>query len=77
MASGDNVDVIEVVETSFGGPTRSSEAPSRTDDSGDEDGESMIISKIPSQNSYFFVTVKSSLHNLVFSTTFLIFRTDI
>ncbi|XP_043283770.1 phosphatidylinositol 4-phosphate 5-kinase type-1 alpha-like isoform X16 [Venturia canescens] len=40
MASGDNVDVIEVVETSFGGPTRNSDAPSRTDDSGDEDDKS-------------------------------------
>ena len=43
MASGDNVDTIEVVEMSFGGPARNTDAPSRTDDSGDEDGENLIF----------------------------------
>lgn len=38
MASGDNVDVIEVVETSFGGANRSDDVSSRLNDSGDDDG---------------------------------------
>ncbi|KAK0159247.1 hypothetical protein PV328_010149 [Microctonus aethiopoides] len=41
MASGDNVDVIEVVETSYRGPDRGGDSSSRLDDSGDEDDKSL------------------------------------
>ncbi|XP_033328675.1 phosphatidylinositol 4-phosphate 5-kinase 59B isoform X14 [Megalopta genalis] len=40
MASGDNVDVIEVVETSFTGPTLAAEDHLRPDQSADEDNKS-------------------------------------
>lgn len=43
MASGDNVDVIEVVETSYRGPDRGGDSSSRLDDSGDEDGKLQVI----------------------------------
>lgn len=39
MASGDNVDVIEVVETSFTGPAQTTEDHLRPEQSTDEDSE--------------------------------------
>lgn len=39
MASGDNVDVIEVVETSFSGPAQATEDHLRPEQYADEDSE--------------------------------------
>lgn len=39
MASGDNVDVIEVVETSFTGPVQATEDHLRPEQYADEDSE--------------------------------------
>lgn len=39
MASGDNVDVIEVVETSFTGPAQATEDHLRPEQYADEDSE--------------------------------------
>lgn len=38
MASGDNVDMIEVVETSFTGPERDTEDRIRFEDTADDEG---------------------------------------
>ncbi|XP_015109736.1 phosphatidylinositol 4-phosphate 5-kinase type-1 alpha isoform X7 [Diachasma alloeum] len=51
MASGDNVDVIEVVETSFGGGNRGDDLSSRLNDSGDEDDKSTTGERVTFDSS--------------------------
>uniref|UniRef100_A0A0C9RPZ2 Pip5k1a_1 protein n=1 Tax=Fopius arisanus TaxID=64838 RepID=A0A0C9RPZ2_9HYME len=51
MASGDNVDVIEVVETSFGGGNRGDDVSSRLNDSGDEDDKSTTGERVTFDSS--------------------------
>ncbi|XP_063977405.1 phosphatidylinositol 4-phosphate 5-kinase type-1 alpha-like isoform X17 [Diachasmimorpha longicaudata] len=51
MASGDNVDVIEVVETSFGGGNRTDDLSSRLNDSGDEDDKSTTGERVTFDSS--------------------------